>query len=682
MFLKKILFPKIPFLIFWLFFSLNIFSNNDLEVKAEYDGLISEIFQILNEDHFKKNTQVTEEKVLTNFLLNLDKEKVIFTKKESNSFLSKFKNIFNLKQVFDIYLSYSNRSLELINSQKLIVESLKNTSDLNSIYFIDKNRENKDSFNSLEEIKNYHSLLIKNEFISVLLSNDDFVSTKRKILKRLDNRIKSLNRIKSDDIFSLYTNSITSLYDPHTNYLSPKSQEDFEINMSLSLEGIGAILSIEDGITKIVRLIPGGPADKSGLLKVNDKIVGVASLPEKDLEDVRDWRIDEVVRLIRGPKNTRVRLEIIPNSSPDDILGKVIEITRGLVKLEDQAAKKKQIEIFKTNKSYNIGVIDLPAFYMDFDAFSKNQFNYKSSSKDVRNLLRELKEEQVDGVILDLRGNSGGSLYEAYSLAKLFIGKGSVVQVMESNGSIQPLGHTRGLQNYAGPVLILVDKLSASASEILAGAFQDYKRGLVVGTSTFGKGTVQRLENLSYGQLKFTEQKFYRVSGKSTQNLGVVPDINLPFVFDSEEIGEMTLENSLPYDDISSLEYAPFDSTSNIDMIQSFSRKRVLDSNLNEYIKGQKNYAKKEIEKELIPVNYLVRKSKKRSQEEKRLFIENKFRTSLGLKPYLNFQEFLDADPEEINEFSEKMVLEEAARILIDQINFSKPKRLSRVESR
>jgi carboxyl-terminal processing protease len=324
MYLKKILFFNIPFLFFWLFFSLNIFSNNDLEVKAEYDGLISEIFQILNEDHFKKNTQVTEKKVLTNFLLNLDKEKVIFTEKESNSFLSKFKNLFNLKQVFDIYLSYSNRSLELINSQKLIVESLKNTADLNSIYFIDKNRENKDSFNSLEEIKNYHSLLIKNEFISVLLSNDDFVSTKRKILKRLDNRIKSLNRIKSDDIFSLYTNSITSLYDPHTNYLSPKSQEDFEINMSLSLEGIGAILSIEDGITKIVRLIPGGPADKSGLLKVNDKIVGVASLPEKDLEDVRDWRIDEVVRLIRGPKNTRVRLEIIPNSSPDDVLGKVI----------------------------------------------------------------------------------------------------------------------------------------------------------------------------------------------------------------------------------------------------------------------------------------------------------------------------------------------------------------------
>ena len=483
---------------------------------------------------------------------------------EVDSLSQEFENIFDVEKIFDIYRFYSDRSLELINHQKEIVSNIFNSNDLNTIDFVDKSREDKKRFASLDEIKKYQTLIIKNEFISILLSNTNFENTKNKLLKRLDNRIKSLNRIKSDDIFSLYTNSITSLYDPHTNYLSPKSQEDFEINMSLSLEGIGAILSIEDGITKIVRLIPGGPADKSGLLKVNDKIVGVASLPENEIEDVRDWRIDEVVRLIRGPKNSKVRLEIISNSSSDDVLGRVIEITRGLVKLEDQAAKKKKVEIFRPNKSYNIGVIDLPAFYMDFDAFSKNQFNYKSSSKDVRKLLRELKEEKVDGVILDLMGNSGGSLYEAYSLAKLFIGKGSVVQVMESNGSIQPLGHTRGIQNYDGPVMILVDKLSASASEILAGAFQDYKRGLIVGSSTFGKGTVQRLENLSYGQLKFTEQKFYRVSGKSTQNMGVVPDVNLPFVFDSDEIGEITLENSLPYDDISSVEFEPFISNSNI----------------------------------------------------------------------------------------------------------------------
>lgn len=657
--------------------SLYLPSEESLVVKNEYKPVVNEIIEILDQNHFKKNIVINEQKVIDNFLVNIDKEKIVFTSVEFNSYKASFKNIYNLEEIFKIYQDYSDRTLELINYQKDVVDLIDTSADLNTTEFVEKSREDEKRFNSLDSIKNYHALLIKNEFINILLSNDNFENSKSKLLKRLKNRVKSLKRIKSDDIFSLYINSITSLYDPHTNYLSPKSQEDFEINMSLSLEGIGAILSTEDGITKIVRLIPGGPADKSGLLKVNDKIVGVASLPENDIEDVRDWRIDEVVRLIRGPKNTKVRLEVIPNSSPDDILGRVIEITRGLVKLEDQAAKKKKVEIYKPNKSYNIGVIDLPAFYMDFDAFSRNQFNYKSSSKDVRNLLRELKEEQVDGVILDLRGNSGGSLYEAYSLAKLFIGKGSIVQVMESNGSIQPLGHTRGIQNYDGPVMILVDKLSASASEILAGAFQDYKRGLIVGSNTFGKGTVQRLENLSYGQLKFTEQKFYRVSGKSTQNLGVIPDINLPYVFDSKEVGEMALENSLPYDDISSLEYEPFNSTSNIEMIQSFSKKRVSDSNLNEYIKDQKIHSKNELDKKLIPVNYLVRKSEKKAQEEKRLFIENRFRVSVGLKPYLNFQEFLDADPEELNEFSEKMVLEEAARILIDQINFNKPKRLS-----
>ena len=667
------------FLILLVYFlaSLYLQSEESLVVKNEYKPVVNEIIEILDQNHFKKNIVINEQKVIDNFLINIDKEKIVFTSVEFNSYKASFKNIYNLEEIFKIYQDYSDRTLELINYQKDVVDLIDTSADLNTTEFVEKSREDEKRFNSLGSIKNYHALLIKNEFINILLSNDNFENSKSKLLKRLKNRVKSLRRIKSDDIFSLYINSITSLYDPHTNYLSPKSQEDFEINMSLSLEGIGAILSTEDGITKIVRLIPGGPADKSGLLKVNDKIVGVASLPENDIEDVRDWRIDEVVRLIRGPKNTKVRLEVIPNSSPDDILGRVIEITRGLVKLEDQAAKKKKVEIYKPNKSYNIGVIDLPAFYMDFDAFSRNQFNYKSSSKDVRNLLRELKEEQVDGVILDLRGNSGGSLYEAYSLAKLFIGKGSIVQVMESNGSIQPLGHTRGIQNYDGPVMILVDKLSASASEILAGAFQDYKRGLIVGSNTFGKGTVQRLENLSYGQLKFTEQKFYRVSGKSTQNLGVIPDINLPYVFDSEEVGEMALENSLPYDDISSLEYEPFNSTSNIEMIQSFSKKRVSDSNLNEYIKDQKIHSKNELDKKLIPVNYLVRKSEKKAQEEKRLFIENRFRVSVGLKPYLNFQEFLDADPEELNEFSEKMVLEEAARILIDQINFNKPKRLS-----
>ena len=313
-----------------LSFSIGVFAEENLSAKKQYKLVISEIVQILNRNHFKKNIEISESEVISNFFVNLDKEKIIFSLDEVDSLSQEFENIFDVEKIFDIYRFYSDRSLELINHQKEIISNIFNSNDLNTIDFVDKSREDKKRFASLDEIKKYQTLIIKNEFISILLSNTSFENTKNKLLKRLDNRIKSLNRIKSDDIFSLYTNSITSLYDPHTNYLSPKSQEDFEINMSLSLEGIGAILSIEDGITKIVRLIPGGPADKSGLLKVNDKIVGVASLPENEIEDVRDWRIDEVVRLIRGPKNSKVRLEIISNSSSDDVLGRVIEITRGL----------------------------------------------------------------------------------------------------------------------------------------------------------------------------------------------------------------------------------------------------------------------------------------------------------------------------------------------------------------
>ena len=276
-------------------------------------------------------------------------------------------------------------------------------------------------------------------------------------------------------------------------------------------------------------------------MKVTDKIVGVAASINEELVDVRDWRIDEVVKLIRGPKSTIVQLEVLPASSDNEDKGKLIEITRDVVKLEDAAAKKREITIQRSSRDYKIGIIELPTFYMDFEAYNKNRFDYKSSSRDVKRILRELDESNIDGLVLDLRGNGGGFLFEAYSLAKLFIGRGNVVQVMESNGSLQSLGHNLGQQNYDGPIVILVDKLSASASEILAGVIQDYDRGLVIGSQTFGKGTVQRMIELSHGHLKFTEQKYYRVSGESTQNKGVEPDISIPFVFNDEEIGERSL---------------------------------------------------------------------------------------------------------------------------------------------
>jgi len=634
---------------------------------------------ILEENHFKKNVIISPNQIKEKFLNSIDSQKTVFTLSNFNE-LSNQRNFNKENQIefaFEVFKKFKEKSINYFEIQKKEILNITSESQLETGHFVFKDREDENRFDSEDQLVKYQINEAKSELISILLKENDLSKSKEKLLKRLANRKKTLNRISNDDIFSMYVNSFTSFYDPHTNYLTPKSQEDFEINMYLSLEGIGAILTIEDGITEIVRLIPGGPAEKSGLIKVSDKIVGVAPKLTEEIQDVRDWRIDEVVDLIRGPKGTKVRLEVLSSSMEDDEIGKLIEITRDVVKLEDQAAKKREIEIKRSGKLFNIGIIELPTFYMDFDAYKKNRYNYKSSSKDVRTLLRELDKNNSDGIILDLRGNGGGSLFEAYSLAKLFIGRGNVVQVMESNGSIQPLGHTMGRQNYIGPIAILVDKLSASASEILAGAIQDYQRGLVIGAQTFGKGTVQRMENLSYGQIKFTEQKFYRVSGQSTQHKGVVPDIELPYVYSNQEIGEMSYENALPYNDISPVYYETFENLFNLESIKKYSDNRIKNSSMNSYIKETNQLIEDENDKNLLPVNLTFRKEIKTKNEMKRLAIENELRSSMGLDVFESYEEFSNSDGMEISDKKDEIILKEAAEILIDQILMEQSSRIS-----
>jgi carboxyl-terminal processing protease len=669
-------------MIFYKIFILLTFANLGFALddkKSTYQDVLIEIEEVLDNYHFKKNVEINLIEVCKEYINTIDSQKVIFTEIEFKDFCKRESE--SKKAQIDLALNVFNffkqRSSELITFQKEELDKIIDENQLNTNSSIFKDREKEMRFKSIEEIFSYQLKEAKSELITIHLKEKELKKSIAKLMKRFDNRIKSLNRVSKDDIFSLYVNSYTGFYDPHTNYMTPKSQEDFEINMYLSLEGIGAILTSEDGITKITRLIPGGPAEKSGLIKVSDKIVGVGSTMDGEIEDVRDWRIDEVVKLIRGPKKTKVRLEILSTSSSDDDIGRVIEITRDLVKLEDQAAKKKELEINRSGKIYKIGIIELPTFYMDFEAYKKNRFDYKSSSKDVRTLLRELDNDNTDGVILDLRGNGGGSLYEAYSLAKLFIGRGNVVQVMESSGSIQPLGHTMGRQNYSGPVAILVDKLSASASEILAGAIQDYERGLIIGSQTFGKGTVQRMQQLSYGQIKFTEQKFYRVSGQSTQHEGVKPDINLPFVYDDEEIGEMSYENALPYDDITPVYHRSFDQVSDISPLKRFSKNRVDKSPMNIYLKKNKDLVKKNELVNLLPINLTKRKMLRDRLERSRVSIENNFRISIGLSAFNSYDELLDSDPEQISDKKDEIILNEAADILIDQISLNYPARLT-----
>lgn len=661
-----------------LLFGSTLFSSDKVS-NEKYINVLYEVENILEENHFKKNVTISSNQIKEKFLDSIDSQKMVFTLTNFNE-LSKQTNFNKEHQVefaFEVFKKFKEKSFNYFEIQKEAILNITSENQLETQHFIFKDREDENRFDSEDQLIEYQIKEAKSELISILLKEKDLSKSKEKLLKRLVNREKSLNRISNDDIFSMFVNSFTSFYDPHTNYLTPKSQEDFEINMYLSLEGIGAILTIDDGITEIVRLIPGGPAEKSGLIKVSDKIVGVASKLSEEIQDVRDWRIDEVVNLIRGPKGTKVRLEVLSASMEDDEIGKLIEITRDVVKLEDQAAKKREIEIKRSGKLFNIGIIELPAFYMDFDAYKKNRYNYKSSSKDVRTLLRELDKNNSDGIILDLRGNGGGSLFEAYSLAKLFIGRGNVVQVMESNGSIQPLGHTMGRQNYIGPIAILVDKLSASASEILAGAIQDYQRGLVIGAQTFGKGTVQRMENLSYGQIKFTEQKFYRVSGQSTQHKGVIPDIELPYVYSNQEIGEMSYENALPYNDISPVYYETFENLTNLESIKRYSNNRIKDSFMNSYVKETKQLIEDENNKNLLPVNLTTRKDIKTKNEMKRLAIENELRGSLDLDIFESYEEFANSDGEEISDKKDEIILQEAAEILIDQILMEQSSRVS-----
>lgn len=391
---------------------------------------------------------------------------------------------------------------------------------------------------------------VKDEVLRLKIAGKEPKAIEELLTKRYKNQLARLNQTRGEDVFQTYINAFAQSYDPHTQYLSPDNAENFDINMSLSLEGIGAVLQSDNEHVKIVRLVPAGPAEKSKQLAPADKIIGVAQ-GEDEMIDVIGWRLDEVVKLIRGPKGSIVRLEVIPASNaPNDQNSKVVAITREAVKLEEQAAKKSVLNLAHQGQNFKLGVIEIPAFYLDFKALRAGDQNYKSTTRDVKKLLSELEAEKVDGVVIDLRNNGGGSLQEATELTGLFIDQGPTVLVRNSDGRVDVLADEQTGAFYKGPLAVLVNRLSASASEIFAGAMQDYHRALILGGQTFGKGTVQTIQPLNHGELKLTLAKFYRVSGQSTQHQGVIPDISYPADVDTKEIGESALPEALPWDSI------------------------------------------------------------------------------------------------------------------------------------
>jgi carboxyl-terminal processing protease len=411
---------------------------------------------------------------------------------------------------------------------------------------------------------------VKNDYLRLKLTDKEPEAIVETLTERYDNLERRITELNAEDVFQFFMNAFAQSIEPHTAYLSPRNSENFEISMKLSLEGIGALLGRENEYTLISRVVPGGPADKDGRLQAGDRITAVGQGQDGKLVDVIGWRVDDVVDLIRGPKDTVVRLEVLPEDSPVSGPTHVVDIVRNEVKLEEQAAQSEIIEVpvpgadEATSKVVKIGVIDLPVFYMDFEGRARNLPDYRSSTRDVERLLGELKEAGVEGIVIDLRNNGGGSLLEATTLTGLFIDKGPVVQVRNSSGRISMEEDVDPGMAWEGPLAVLVNRYSASASEIFAAAIQDYGRGVVVGEPTFGKGTVQSLLDLDdyapsdkpgMGQLKITMAQFFRVNGGSTQNRGVVPDIRFPSAGDPQEYGERSLDNALPWTKIDPARY-------------------------------------------------------------------------------------------------------------------------------
>lgn len=546
--------------------------------------------------------------------------------------------------------------------------------DFNTKETLQVDRKDAAWLRSTAELDDLWRKRVKDEVLRMKIAGKDSKQIQETLTKRYKNQLARLDQTRAEDIFQAYINTFAMSYDPHTNYLSPDNAENFDINMSLSLEGIGAVLQSDNDQVKIVRLVPAGPADKTKQVGPADKIIGVAQ-GNKEMVDVVGWRLDEVVKLIRGPKGSVVRLEVIPASNaPNDQTSKVVAITREAVKLEEQAAKKSVLKLKQDGKDYKLGVIEIPAFYLDFKAFRAGDPNYKSTTRDVKKLLTELQKEKVDGVVIDLRNNGGGSLQEATELTSLFIDKGPTVLVRNADGRVDVLEDENPGAFYKGPMALLVNRLSASASEIFAGAMQDYHRALIIGGQTFGKGTVQTIQPLNHGELKLTLAKFYRVSGQSTQHQGVLPDIDYPSIIDTKEIGESALPEAMPWDTIRPAikpavdPFKPF-----LAQLKSDHDARTSQDAEFVFIRDKLALAQKLMLEKTVTLNEAERRAQHADIEAKQLTMENLRRKAKGEEPLKELKkedEDLIAEPEKTKP-EDDAYLSETGRILIDYLKLN-----------
>ena len=526
---------------------------------------------------------------------------------------------------------------------------------------------------------------VKNDALNLTLAEREPEQIKDLLSGRYQRLADRIGQFTSDDVYQMFINAYTATIEPHTSYFSRRASDNFKIRMSLSLEGIGAALQTDNEYTVVRRVIPGGPADLNGELKTDDRVTGVGQ-GEEPIVDVVGWRLGDVVDLIRGPKGTVVKLQVLAKGMPPDGNYKTITLVRNEIKLEEQAAQSEIMEVNTEHGQFQFAVIDVPTFYTDFEGREKGEADFRSTTRDVRRILADLEEQDIDGVIIDLRGNGGGSLAEATELTGLFIRSGPVVQVRDSSGRIRINNDPDPKLVYDGPMAVMVDRNSASASEIFAGAMQDYNRAVIIGEPTFGKGTVQRLVDLNrfakfdgedLGQLKFTIAQFFRINGESTQHRGVVPDIVFPTALDIEEHGERALENAIPWASVMPASY----SISGVnERVMETARKnhesRIGNHPGFDYLVGEVeavNEVSDRIEVSLVEEERRQQLDVRTQDSLDRL---NRYRRSRGMDELEDFADEESADDEEDENFVDDILRKEASNILADIIAYSRDSRL------
>lgn len=655
-----------------------------LKMEPKHAAISSNVSKLIEELHYSQPRldDSLSSAILDEFLDTLDGNRMYFTAADVGRFsrlrytLDERTRTGDLQPVFDVFNLFCERAGQRV---EYAIKVLATEPDFTLDESFRWDRSELPWPVSEAEINEVWRQTVKSDGLRLILTGKTWPEAATILKERYERSYKRITQLTPEDVFETYMNAVAHNMDPHSSYLSPRQSEEYRIQMSLSYDGIGASLQLEDDYVKVMNIIPGGPAQIDGTLKPEDRITAVGEGLTGELVDVIGWRLDDVVQRIRGPGGTTVRLQVLPAGAAPGSPEKTIQLVRDKVKLEEQAAKKSVLETPIDGRTYRVGVITVPSFYQDFAARSRGDDDYVSTSRDVARLIHELEQEGgIDGLVMDLRQNGGGHLSEATELSGLFIERGPVVQLRETRGTIQQLDDPSPTAVYDGPLAVLVDRYSASASEIFAAAIQDYARGVIIGQQTFGKGSVQNLFSLDRvmrgtdnGQLTLTIGKYYRVTGESTQHRGVIPDIELPSIVDTEAVGESTRDTALPWDRIQPTRYrssAALDSE--IELLEAHQTVRAAkDPDVNfllddiaayEEVRGQKT----------ISLNVAARIADREATEKARLDRENARRAALGLEAVTSAEEL------DLVRQSEQILLKQAASIVAEMVALDRPRQL------